>query len=220
MPFKNGAAVTFGLESANVVGYQNIDVVGGGFNYLTPTFLPVNGGDIDLQDIKLDPNTATEYGDNIQIWDEGGALLSNYIYVGGAWSEDWATPVEGVTIKAGSSFVIEATADTKVTFSGAVATADTTVEGVSGFNMVGNASPVDIDIQSIKLGEGATEYGDNIQIWDNGGALIANYIYVGGAWSEDWATPVENVTIKAGQGFTIEITNPGTEIILPPALKK
>ena len=133
--------------------------------------------------------------DNIQIWDEGGALVDNYYYVGGAWSADWATAAEGVTIPAGSSVVIEAAANTKVIFSGAVAQEDTKVKAVAGFNMVGNASPIDIDIQDIKLGEGATEYGDNIQIWDNGGALVANYYYIGGAWSEDWSTPVQGVTI-------------------------
>ena len=203
-----------------MVGYQEVDVTGGGFNYLTPTFVPVNGGDIDLQDIKLDSATASEYIDNIQIWDEGGALLDNYYYIGGAWSADWATAAKGVTIKAGSSFVIEASGDTKVTFSGAVAQENIKASAVTGFNMVGNASPVDIDIQKIKLGEGATEYTDNIQIWDNGGALVANYYYIGGAWSEDWVNPVEGVTIKAGQGFTIEVVNAGTEIILPAALTK
>lgn len=110
--------------------------------------------------------------------------------------------------------------DTTVTVAGAVADKEIKVSGIVGFNMVGNASPVDIDIQEIKLGDTATEYGDNIQIWDEGGATIANYVWVGGAWSEDWATPVEGVTIKAGQGFTVDIMALGTEIIIPSALAK
>lgn len=207
------------IESANIVGYQTKEVVSGGFNYVTPTFLPMTGTAVDIQNIKLGEG-ASDYADNIQIWDEGGVTIANYFWVEGAWyDENFDNPVEGVTVKSGTSFVIECMEDTSVTFAGTVADSDIEVPSVTGFTMVGNASPVDVNVQDIKLGEGASDYADNIQIWDEGGVTIANYFWVDGAWyDENFDNPVEGITIKAGQGFVVEAMELATPVIIPSAL--
>ena len=50
----NRAAVTFadGVESQNVVGYQTYNLAQG-YNLYTPTFVQVDGGSINIQDMKL-----------------------------------------------------------------------------------------------------------------------------------------------------------------------
>lgn len=207
------------LQKSHIVGYQTIQVVAGGFNYVTPTFIPLTEGDLDLQSIKLGAG-ATDYLDNIQIWDAGGVTINQYFWLGDCWSEDFENPVEGVVVKAGSCFVVESMGDTSVIFAGSVATAETKVPSVTGFTMVGNACPIDIDIQSIKMGKNSTDYLDNIQIWDEGGVTINQYFWLGDNWSEDFENPVEGVIIKAGQGFTVEAMNEGAEIILPAAISK
>ena len=74
------AAVTFGLESANIVGYQIIKVPAG-FTLFTPTFNGV-AGELDLTTISIcDENGAdlplyNEVG--IQKMDASGAYLDTY----------------------------------------------------------------------------------------------------------------------------------------------
>ena len=64
-------------EVTTVVGYQQKETVTG-FNFVIPTFAAVNGGSINIQDIKI--SGATDWADNIQILDEGGATVSAYVY--------------------------------------------------------------------------------------------------------------------------------------------
>ena len=52
-----------------------------GFNFLTVPFVDNNDSDMSIQDIKLD--NGTDYYDNIQILDEGGATIETYTYVSG-----------------------------------------------------------------------------------------------------------------------------------------
>jgi hypothetical protein len=59
------------------VGYQQKDTVTG-FNFVIPTFAAVNGGAVHIQDIKI--AGATDWADNIQVLDEGGATIAQYYY--------------------------------------------------------------------------------------------------------------------------------------------
>ena len=79
----NFAAFLFFLEDSNTVGYQTKDTVTG-FNFVIPTFKAVNGGGIHIQDIKI--ANATDWTDNIQILDEGGAGVAAYYYATAAES--------------------------------------------------------------------------------------------------------------------------------------
>jgi hypothetical protein len=231
MLHKNGAAVTFGLESANIVGYQEKTTVSG-FNFYTPTFKQVGGAEktYSIQDIKLDEATATSYADNIQILDEGGATISQYFWVGpgmlladkACWTEDFGTPAE-VNIDSGTSFIIQTTNPSKITVAGEVLKGNLTFTSVMGFNFVGNSAPTSYDIQEIKLDEAtATSYADNIQILDEGGATVAQYFWVGTGmlladkpcWTEDFGTPA-TVNIDPGLGFIVQTSAAGVTITLP-----
>ena len=72
-----GLAAFGDIESSNVVGYQQKETVTG-FNFVIPTFDVVGGGKVNIQDIKIEG--ATDWADNIQILDEGGAGIAQYIY--------------------------------------------------------------------------------------------------------------------------------------------
>ena len=222
------------MESANVVGYQNIETVSG-FNFFTPTFNKT-GAEVksyNINEIKLDSSTATSWADNIQILDEGGATVSTYYYVGAGellqdkacWTEDFATAVD-IDIDAGTSFILETQAPVVVTVSGEVLKGNLTLTSVSGFNFVGNATPAGMNIQNIKLNAAlATSWTDNIQLLDEGGSTVATYYYVAAGellqdkacWTEDFATPAD-VEIDPAQGFILETTNADVGITLPMAI--
>ena len=212
------------------MGYQQKDTVTG-FNFVIPSFANVSGGSINIQDIKI--TGATDWSDNIQILDEGGATVALYVYATAAesgyeadgWLTEDASGLADVTLAPGQSILID-TADTAtVTFSGKVSTEDTVVETVSGFNFVGNNTPVSVNIQDITV-EGATNWSDNIQILDEGGATIALYVYAtaeesgyeADGWLTEDASGLADINLEAGQGILIDtadvatVTIPGVDL--------
>ena len=64
------------VTSANVVGYQGQETRAG-FNYMTPTFVSIDGSDLSAQDMQADA-TVQQGEANIQILDKDG--LSGDIY--------------------------------------------------------------------------------------------------------------------------------------------
>ena len=198
---------------------------------MIPTFKAVNGGGIHIQDIKI--ANATDWTDNIQVLDEGGAGVAAYYYATAAqsgyeadgWLSEDGTSLADVTFAPGQSILID-TADTAtLTFAGQVSTEDTVVETVPGFNFVGNNTPVSIDIQDITI-TGATDWTDNIQILDEGGAGVAAYYYATAAqsgyeadgWLSEDGTSLADVDFEPGQGILIdtadvaEVTIPGVDL--------
>ena len=65
------------VTSANVVGYLNKTDTRKDFNYVTPPFRPVGGGDTSIQDIQLDKTVISGQAD-IQWLNEGCAKASLY----------------------------------------------------------------------------------------------------------------------------------------------
>ena len=229
------AAVTFGLESANVVGYQNKEITAG-FNFVAPTFLPVDSsGMINIQDIKLDATTAESWSDNLQILDEGGATISTYGYATAeesgfskdGWLDEEGNYAEKVTVPYGAGILIDSANNSSVTFSGQVSDTESTITGVAGFNFTGNNTPAEIDIQDIKLDATTAEsWSDNLQILDEGGATIATYGFATAeesgfekdGWLDGDGNYAEKVKIAPGQGVLIDLANEGTIITIPAAL--
>lgn len=75
------AAVGFSdVTSANIVGYQNTTHTEGGFKYVTPTFLHVDGSAVnDFQDIQLDASVGAGAA-NIQLLDRNGIKTALYMW--------------------------------------------------------------------------------------------------------------------------------------------
>ena len=84
---------------------------------MIPTFANVGGGSINIQDIKI--TGATDWADNIQILDEGGATIAAYIYASAAesgyeadgWLSEDGGSLADVTFEPGQGILID-TADT------------------------------------------------------------------------------------------------------------
>ncbi len=213
-----------------IVGYQQKETVTG-FNFVIPTFKPVNGGAIHIQDIKI--AGATDWADNIQVLDEGGAGVAMYVYAtaeqsgyeADGWLTEDASGLADVTFAPGQSILIDTAGTTTLTFAGQVSTEDTVVETVPGFNFVGNNTPVSVNIQDIEI-DGATDWADNIQILDEGGAGIAMYVYAtaeqsgyeADGWLTEDASGLADVTLEPGMGILIDtadvttVTIPGVDL--------
>ena len=130
-----------------------------------------------------------------------------------------------MTFAPGQSILIDTADTTTLTFAGQVSTEDTVVETVPGFNFVGNNTPVAVNIQDIKI-EGATDWADNIQILDEGGAGVAAYYYATAAesgfeadgWLSEDLGSLADVSFEPGTGILIDtadvatVTIPGVDL--------
>ena len=101
-------------------------------------------------------------------------------------------------------------------------------ESVAGFNFYAPMfEPINaadgINIQNIKLGDGATSWSDNIQVLDEGGSTIATYYYATAdesgfdedGWVNEDVTALADVQIEAGLGIIVETENDDVTITLP-----
>ena len=123
----NGAAVTFALESANVVGYQEV-ATPAGYSMRVPTFKALTGN-FKISDIKVSGALGAG-NDSVQKVNADGSWGDMYYYLtmdGTGWLEDgWykadqATPVDDSDIlTTGDGLFISAGSDLTLTFPAAL----------------------------------------------------------------------------------------------------
>ena len=224
-----GAAVTFGLESANVVGYQT-KTLDAGFSLSTPTFLDVGQTSMDLQNFKLGPNAAGDGTEMIQFLNDEGQCPEMWIWLNAnmGMDEGWYDfntwePITKTIVPA-VGYLMNVSASVDMLVAGQVKTDKTTVTIPTGFSVFGNNTPVDVDIQSIKLGEAALGDGtEMIQFLNNEGQCTEMWIWLNAnmGMEEGWYDfntwePIE-YTVKAGEAFLMNVTAP-VEMTIPSAL--
>lgn len=229
---KNRAAVTFALESANVVGYQEFNL-NEGYGMTTATFTPISGDSINLQDLIPAGEGVGGYGDVvIQTMDSTGSWAGEY-----AWYTMAATGMEdgwydtemslaNATINYKQGLFVQAGAGVKFVYSGAVAKGTVEAEVPNGYSMSGNATPVALSIQNIvPAGEGVGGYGDVvIQTMDSAGSWNGEYAWYTMAatgMDDGWYDTEMNLatkTIEAGEGIFLQASADGVKLQYPGAL--
>ena len=254
------AAVSFAdVTSANIVGYaQTTPMNASGYSFIIPTFKDVGAGTAtyDLQNIKL----INGYGDGgteaIYVYDSTANLTGDYYYWGtvedSAGDMDYAVDgwyngsygselVENVTLPIGTGLYLNISmfsTGVKVQFAGEVYQ-DVVVQPLApGYNMIGNSTPIAINLQDIKLdggyGDGGTEA---IYVYDSTANLTGDYYYWGtiedSAGDMDYAVDgwyngsygtdlVEGVVLQPGQGLYLNISmfSTNAKIVLPNPMEK
>lgn len=118
-----GAVMAHGVESANIVGYQNITLESG-FSFFTPTFKAITGGSLDIQNIKCLQADGSEWlasgkgatkcagAVSLQKVDSTGRFGTEYSYYStltpaGWYSDNGTVYAEGVTFAAGEGFIVQ-----------------------------------------------------------------------------------------------------------------
>ena len=223
------AAVTFALESANVVGYQTRTITTG-FSLSTPTFQDVGECDIDLQNFKLSANAAGDGTEVIQFLDDQGQCTQIWIWLNGnvGYEEGWYDfyTWEPITqkINPGVGYLMNVGADVDIITSGQVKAEDTVVTIPAGFSVHGNNTPTDINLQTMKLG--ATAAGDGtevIQFLDDQGQCTQIWIWLNGnvgyeeGWYDFYTWEPISYTVKAGEAFLLNVVS-DVEMTIPSAL--
>ena len=227
------------VASQNVVGYTDITVKPG-FNCISLNFDAVGGGGIDIQNLiatnSLIAGNASATSDRIQIWD--GTRFTEYFYraykannpgrflIGPCWVDANNASVKAttsITNGVGVWFARPASAPATATIriAGEVSDTANNVQINPGFNMIGLAFPVDVEVNSescpidwttCAIAGNASATSDRIQVWD--GTRFTEYFYraykannpgrflIGPCWVDaNNASVKADLTLHAGQGF-------------------
>ena len=86
------------------------------------------------------------------------------------------------------------------------------VNTVAGFNFIAptfeSVTETGVSIQDIKLGDGASEYSDSVQVLDDGGATTETYFWTADGWVDGNTFEVTDKKITAGASVLVDTANP------------
>ena len=232
MLHKNGAAVTFGIESANVVGYQEITLKPG-YNIFAPTFDGVSAT-LDIQDLKLQ-GVPGDGSDVIWVLDSDGIVTGDTYYwfskeITGAatdfWSADGETPLKRPIVSGEGFYVYTESEEASVMVSGSVKIGNYSKNLIPGYNLTGNFSPIAQNIQNLTLSGVPGDGSDVIWVLDSDGIVTGETYYwfskdVTGAdkdfWSADGENPLD-LTFEPGEGIYLYTEATDAKINLPAVI--
>lgn len=227
------AAVTFGLESANIVGYNNT-AAREGLNWYAPQFLTVGANTIDINSIKLDDAGAMTvgWGDVMQVVGPLGNAETEYFYWDPSvdpngtattyyWGDDSGNAV-AVSFDSGDGIGIDNMngLEFAIQNAGQVPSEKVTLAAREGLNWSGNPFPAPLNLNAIVLnddGAMSVGWGDVMQIVGPLGNADTEYFYWDPSvdpngtatayyWGDDSGNAV-NVTLEPGAGFAIDNMN-------------
>ena len=229
----------FALESANVVGFQDVEAPQGS-SMRTATFQTVSGEGYDLTKIVVEGGSGI--GDVCaQTISPEGLWNGEYYYLtedGGAAANGWYKDMVGdepvaegeIILAPGAAFALSsADNDLQLKVSGEVKKGVYVINFEQGNGMVGNAQPIDVDLTAIVV-EGGSGIGDVCaQTISPEGLWDGEYYYLtedGGAAANGWYKdmvgdePVlaEEVMLAPGSAFSLYSADNALTITLPAAL--
>ena len=210
------------------------------FSITGSTFTLTSGSeDITLGDIKPDA-TWGETADILQSFTSAGKASTAYWYltpesagnelVPGWYAtsdEEFSTPMNGVKLPYASALVAKSYNNGGLTYAGAVKQTATEIP-VSVFTLTGNVTPASITLGDIVPNANWAETADLIQTFTADGKAATAYWYLTPAsagneltpgWyattDEEFATPMNDVTIAAGTGFVVKCYSTGATLTIP-----
>ena len=223
------ATVGFGLESANVVGYQ-ANAVPNGYSMITPSFVNVDGSDYAIDNFLL--NGVADCDATVQVvnpdgsWGANGVWFNEYEGLTAGWFTD-ATGLTAadISLKPGQAVFFYTKATGASAQSAGQVPATITMDVAAGYSMIGNASAVSVAIDDIKL-IGVADCDATVQVvnpdgsWGANGVWFNEYEGLPSGWFTD-ATGLTSaaITLEPGQSVFFYTKASGAKAVLPSALK-
>lgn len=226
---------TGAIESQNIVGYAQSPLLEG-FAARGASFIPVSGGEYNLQDIVVTGYTGENVDTvNIQLLDTLGNTVATYYWADlpddgiTGWLDEAEELPQDVTLKPGDGLWINSTdASLSIQTSGQVSAADVSVVLEDGFKMVANPVPASINLQDITVTGYTGENADtvNIQLLDELGNTSTTYYWADLPDDEitGWLDAAEekpmDVTFDAGTALWIYSADSSLSVLFPTPLEK
>ncbi len=222
--------MSFGVESANVVGYAQTPLIAG-FSAQGAMFVPVTGSSINLQDIKV-VGYEGENADtvNLQTLDAQGKLVDQYFWadlpddeIYGWLNADEEIPTDVEFAPGTGLWVYSADSTLSLQTAGQVPTTDIAITLRSGFTMIANGTPTSINLQDIVVSGYEGENADtvNVQTLDAQGKLVDQYFWadlpddeIYGWLNADEEIP-DDIEFSSGSGLWVYSADATLSIVIP-----
>ena len=165
------------IESANTVGYVETPVQG--FKMITPSFKNISSETYPIDNFIV--KGATDGKATIQILDDKGQVVGSYYWYNefeglpAGWFDVTGLESAAVELKPGEA-VFFYTDEEGVSLLSAGEVPGEIVHDVEGFAMLGNGSPVKINVDSMSIGN-ATDGKTTIQVLDEKGLVSGSYYW-------------------------------------------
>lgn len=220
------------IESANTVGYVETSLQG--FKMITPSFKNIAGETYPIDNFVV--KGATDGKTNIQVLDSDGKVVGDYYwynefvdgdttYPAGWFDASGAEPAD-IQLNPGEA-VFFYSEESGITILSAGEVPGEITHDVVGFAMLGNGSPVKIDVDSMKV-TGATDGKTNIQVLDAEGKVVGDYYwynefvdgdttYPAGWFDASGAEPA-GIQLEAGEAVLFYSEETGIKTTVPAAL--
>lgn len=193
-------AVTNVVNSANVVGYNQITIPS---NQFVLVALDFNNASNTINDLF----GTLPAGSSVYSWNTGS---QSYVIASKSSRAGWGVSATNrIQIGTGVFVVLPANTQTNLYFSGDVPTAGTTsIYQVNGYALIAYPYPVDMLFTNTALAKNAA-VGDQLSIWSNGWTTYSKSARAG------WGT-ASNVILRVGQAFFYKsVTNSAVNEVKP-----
>lgn len=241
------AAVGYGVESANIVGYQTQNTAGTGFAMKSASFTSVGAtdGSSTLADIKIggyeaydeDTDEGGTTGDfSIQFLNGSGKTTATYRWIDDDTETGWkynGSIIDASTVALPSGGAVWTKgAGLTMTSAGAVSDADTVVKTEpTGFQAVGNTTPVDVTLADLAVtgydpydedtDEGGTTGDFSIQVLNAQGKTTATYRWIDDDTETGWkynGDIIDATTVTIPAGTGVWVKGSGLTLTIPSAI--
>ena len=215
------------IESVNTVGYNQSSL--SGFKMLTPAFKNTTSAAYPIDNFVVNGSVDTKT--SIQVLDGDGQVIGTYYWYndGGpgypaGWFDFDGLVAAGISLNPGEA-VFFYTDETGVTITSAGEVSGEITHAVSGFAMLGNGSPVTIDVDKMTV-SGSVDTKTSIQVLDADGQVTGTYYwyndggpgYPAGWFDFDGLIPA-GINLDAGDGVLFYTDETGVTMTIPGALE-
>ena len=214
------------IESVNTVGYNQSSL--SGFKMLTPAFKNTTSAAYPIDNFVV--NGSLDAKTSIQVLDSDGQVVGIYYWYndGGpgypaGWFDFNGLVEAGVSLNPGEA-VFFYTDETGVTVTSAGEVPGEITHAVSGFAMLGNGSPVTIDIDKMTV-SGSLDAKTSIQVLDSDGQVQGIYYWYndGGpgypaGWFDFNGLVEAGIQLDAGDAVLFYTDETGVSTTIPAAL--
>ena len=228
------------LESANIVGYQEVEAPTGD-SMRCPTFKMVGGAGYDLTKISVTGGGGS--GDICaQIISSAGLWVGEYYWltvdgmgVDNGWYKDMfggeAVAVDEVVLDQGQAFYIHSdNEDLQLMVSGEVPAGDVGLTFAAGDGMLGNATPVDVDLTDVTVTGGGGSGDISAQSISSAGLWVGEYYWltvdgmgVDNGWYKDMfggeAVAADEVILAPGEALYLHSDSEDLTVTLPAVIQ-
>lgn len=210
--------------SSSKVGYQTTPI--SGYQMKTPTFKNVTTENYPIDNFMV--QNATDAATTIQVLDTAGQSVGTYYWYNeyeglpAGWFDALGNEPANIELAPGEAVLFN-TNESGVSIQSAGEVPGEITHTVSGYMMIGNGSPVNVEIDDVVV-NGATDAATTIQVLDTAGQSVGTYYWYNeyeglpAGWFDALGNDPAGITLAPGESLLFNSNETGVTVTIPSAI--